>query len=133
MAPLNLRHQARYVDIRHGDRAWSRFGIEPHRVALHPAENALQPPGVVDGLAQGQAHLFAGEAGEVGSFFQRPVEPGRGDFESVVVDLLGREKMGQMRAYPRTVLDVDATGLVDEHAHQSAGGRVVAIDQFVAQ
>src|SRR6185369_11283142 len=41
--------------------------------------------------------------------------------------------MGQMRAHLRAILNVDAPRLVDEYAHEPAAGRVVPIDQLVAQ
>src|SRR6476646_10602387 len=41
--------------------------------------------------------------------------------------------MGQMRAHLRAILDVDAARLVDEYANEAAAGRMVPVDQFVAQ
>jgi len=84
-------------------------------------------------LRQRQLRLFAGEADEISHFGEWPVEPGRRHLEPFEIDVLDCEETGQMVRNPRAVFDVDAIGLVDEHADELAPGRDVDVDQLVAQ
>jgi hypothetical protein len=101
--------------------------------AASTAQHAPDVAGVADRLAQLELRLLPAEAGEVLFLREAPIEPRRRDLEALVRDVLDGEQVRQMIAHAGAVLDVHATGLVDEHAHEPAPCGGFAVDELVAQ
>jgi len=73
--------------------------VEFDPVALHGAHRAGEIPAAVDRMAQAHLSLMAGEAGEIGRFFQPAVQPRRGNLQAVILDPLDFEYPLQLPAH----------------------------------
>ena len=134
--PVEFRNQPRLVHV--GQLQFHVACI--HRQAdfaiLHAAQNAVKIATSGQRQPQSQIDFRTGEALEIGQLFQYPVKTGRGNFKTLVIDVLHRQNTGQLVADQCTVLDIDAAfffRLVDEYAQDTASRTLFDVHELVTE
>src|SRR2546425_2801685 len=131
--PSQFRHQPRPLDIVERE-LHRRLSFQLHRhaalfgAAQHPHEPA--PSGRIR-CTHPHVRLVSGETRKITCLAQRPVETRGRHFQSVVLDAFDLEHAGELPAYRRAVLDIDAARLVDEQAQHPSPVRRLQLDELV--
>src|SRR5262249_3052565 len=131
VSPFNLRYQPCLVDVGERYRVRALGGLELQHARIDATQDALDPSGVPDRLAPLELSFLAPKADIIRLLLERPIQPRRRDFQPLVSYTFYRKEVREMIAHARAVLDIDAAGLVDEHAHEPSAGRRLAVDQLV--
>src|SRR5580692_7696508 len=132
-----LGGQPRLANLRKLQRHGLRIHLELDALRIHPEERAGVATAPGARLLELHEHPRADEAPEVRTRAQHAVEPRGGDLERVGARdrILSIKQRRHLTADERAVLDTDPGGAVDEDAHHAsaAAGRVLEVDELIAQ
>src|SRR5262245_122443 len=114
---LQIRYQLRPVQVVEREPDDASLQLDLHPPSLGPAQHAGEPaPAGCIRSAHPDLGPVPGEARKVGLLAQRPVEPGRRDFQPFVVDPFDRQDPRYLVADSGAIVERDPPGLVDEEA-----------------
>ena len=133
---VESRHQTCLFDIIEFEFHSILFEAQANLAILAAKQFALEIAAAALRDAQLDLDVLAGEALEILRLLDDAIEARRGDFETVVIDILDLENTRQLIRHLGAVLDIDTVFLaqrIDEDANGPAARRHLDIDEFITQ